>query len=290
MKIQTLSIVAGSKACNAGCGFCVSRMTGLELDAKEPDVNWRNFHKACRLAQMNNVTTALITGKGEPTIFPGQITKFLLEMDDGEYDFPFIELQTNGLLIAKGNCDDHLQAWYDLGMTTIALSLVHWERDRNQEVYKFKGKNHYDLPALIKKLKDIGFSVRMTVMLLEGFVSCPGDIDNLIGFAKSNKVQQLTVRPLRKPEATHDDDVSQFVIKHGISRENEKRIGAYIDKKASLLMTLPHGAKIYDFYGQNICIADCLTINPEGNDVRQLIFFPDGSLRYDWQYPGAILI
>ena len=167
MKIQTFSIVAGSKACNAGCPFCVSRMTGLELDAKEPKVNWRNFHKACRLAQMNNVTTALITGKGEPTIFPKQITRFLMEMDEGEYNFPFIELQTNGLLIADGKCDSELQAWYDFGMTTIAISLVHWEQDRNQEVYRFRGKNHYDLPALITKLKKIGFSIRMTVMLLD---------------------------------------------------------------------------------------------------------------------------
>jgi len=290
MKIQTLSIVAGSKACNAGCPFCVSRMTGLELDAKEPDVNWRNFHKACRLAQMNNVTTALITGKGEPTIFPKQITRFMVEMDDGEYRFPFIELQTNGLLIANGKCDDHLQTWYDYGMTTIAISLVHWERDRNQEVYKFRNRNHYDLAALIAKLKKIGFSVRMTVMLLNEFIDHPAKIDSLVIFAKRNKVQQLTVRPIRKPEATHDDDVSQFIINHGLPLEKEKVIGEYLDSKGSLLMTLPHGAKIYDYQGQNICLADCLTINPEGNDVRQLIFFPDGSLRYDWQYPGAILI
>ncbi len=290
MKIQTLSIVAGSRACNAGCPFCVSRMTGLELDAKEPEVNWRNFHKACRLAQLNNVTTALITGKGEPTIFPKQITQFLVEIDEGGYDFPFIELQTNGLLISSGKCDSALQTWYDLGITTIALSLVHWERDRNQEVYQFRGQNHYDLPALIAKLKKIGFSIRMTVMLLDGFVDDIGKLDQLVEFAKKNKVQQLTIRPIRRPEATHDDEVSQFVINHGLPLDKERMIGQYLDDVGSLLMTLAHGAKIYDYRGQNICLADCLTIKPESSDVRQLIFFPDGSLRYDWQYPGAILI
>ena len=201
MKIQTFSIVAGSRICNAGCPFCVSRMTGLELDAKEPEVNWRNFHKACRLAQLNNVTTALITGKGEPTIFPGQITKFLMEMDEGEYRFPFIELQTNGLLIANGKCDEHLPYWYEYGMTTVAISLVHWEQDRNQEVYRFRGQNHYDLPALIAKLKKIGFSIRMTVMLLDGFIDDIDKLDNLVRFAKENRVQQLTIRPIRRPEA-----------------------------------------------------------------------------------------
>jgi molybdenum cofactor biosynthesis enzyme MoaA len=265
-------------------------MTGLELDAKEPEVNWRNFHKACRLAQLNNVTTALITGKGEPTIFPGQITKFLTQIDEGEYNFPFIELQTNGLLIANGKCDDHLQTWYDFGMSTIALSLVHWKRDRNQEVYKFRGQNHYELPALIAKLKKIGFSIRMTVMLLDGFIDDISKLDQLVDFAKENKAQQLTIRPIRRPEATHDDDVSQFVINHGLPLDKERMIGEYLNDVGSLLMTLPHGAKIYDYRGQNICLADCLTIKPESNGVRQLIFFPDGSLRYDWQYPGAVLL
>ena len=79
----------------------------------------------------------------------------------------------------------------------------------------------------------------MTVMLLEGFVDSAEDIDNLIGFAKENKVQQLTIRPLRKPEATHDDEVSQFVIRHGISKQHEELLENYIDAKATLLMTLP---------------------------------------------------
>ena len=79
MKIQTFSILAGSEACNARCPFCISKMTppsGVEL--KEPKVNWRNFRKACLLAKQSGVTTAMFTGKGEPTLFPKQITKFLL--------------------------------------------------------------------------------------------------------------------------------------------------------------------------------------------------------------------
>jgi len=71
MKIQTFSIVAGTLACNARCPFCISKMTvenGMTL--KEPKVNWRNFHKACMLAERSAVSTVMITGKGEPTLFP----------------------------------------------------------------------------------------------------------------------------------------------------------------------------------------------------------------------------
>ena len=37
-------------------------------------------------------------------------------------------------------------------------------------------------------------------------------------------------------------------------------------------------------------VIDCLTIDPSADDIRQLIFFPDGHLRYDWQYAGALLL
>jgi hypothetical protein len=36
-------------------------------------------------------------------------------------------------------------------------------------------------------------------------------------------------------------------------------------------------------------LTDCLTVAPAGEDIRQLIFFPDGHLRYDWQYQGSAL-
>jgi hypothetical protein len=45
------------------------------VGAAEPPVNWRNFHKACRLAQLSDAITAMFTGKGEPTLFPDQITQ-----------------------------------------------------------------------------------------------------------------------------------------------------------------------------------------------------------------------
>ena len=78
MKITTLSIVAGSEACNAKCPYCVSKMTpSCGMDLKEPEVNWRNLDKAARFAQLSDVTTVLITGKGEPTLFPEQISKYL---------------------------------------------------------------------------------------------------------------------------------------------------------------------------------------------------------------------
>lgn len=115
MKIQTMSIVVGTRACNARCPFCVSKMTGF----KEPlptEPNWVNLEAGCRLAVMGGVTTVLLTGKGEPTLYPDLISSYLVALK--RHRFPFVELQTNGLSLTG----KLLAAWKKGGLTTVCLS------------------------------------------------------------------------------------------------------------------------------------------------------------------------
>jgi molybdenum cofactor biosynthesis enzyme MoaA len=115
IKPQTMSIVVGSAACNARCPFCVSHMTpanGVEIKADE--IDFRNWHQACHLAKDSGVTTVLLTGKGEPTLFPKQISAYMKELNG---HFPLIELQTNGIPIATNHnkYDPYVKEWYDNG-------------------------------------------------------------------------------------------------------------------------------------------------------------------------------
>ena len=90
MKIQTFSVLAGSTACNASCPYCVSKMTPrYDMKPMLSEINWRNFIISCRFARENGVSTALITGKGEPTLFPDQISSFLHSLY--MFGFPFVE-------------------------------------------------------------------------------------------------------------------------------------------------------------------------------------------------------
>jgi hypothetical protein len=52
-------------------------------------------------------------------------------------------------------------------------------------------------------------------------------------------------------------------------------------------MHLPHGATIYDVKGQNVCMTNSLTLSTNPDEIRQLIYFPDGRLMYDWVHMGA---
>jgi hypothetical protein len=64
----------------------------------------------------------------------------------------------------------------------------------------------------------------------------------------------------------------------------------FLDEGGARLQVLPHGAVVFDYRGQNVCLTNCLTIQPEAEQIRQLIFFPSGTIAYDWQHKGATLL
>ena len=300
MRINTFSIVIGNKACNAKCGFCISRMTGFSevhgkrilrqvpLAAEPP-----NFTSAVRLARIAGTTTVLLTGKGEPTLDPNEITQYLQLLNNG---FPFIELQTNGLSFGRAfrgstaeleEWSSLLRKWRGHGLNTIAISVVSTNDDQNAEVY------HQDYPSLrntIIRLHQLGFTVRLSLMLVSGIVDSPERLKDVISWCRENAVEQLTIRSIRKPDSTHDKAVSEFVLKRGLTPEQEARIVKFVDNRGKLILQLSHGAKIYDLYGQNICLTDCLTIPEQPDHIRTLIYYSNGRLAYDWQHSGAVLL
>lgn len=291
MQIQTFTIVAGSEACNASCPYCVSRMTpDYDLGKKLPEVNWRNFRVACQFARNNGVSTVLVTGKGEPTLFPDQMTEYLKHLQP--FGFPFVELQTNGIALAKRQpvTERHLQEWHGLGLTLIALSIVHWRADKNKEIYQPQASTYYELPALIEQIHKAGFSVRLSCMLAHGYIESVEGLDQLARFARENGVEQLTARSIERPRKSDATPTVQWVTDHALAPETVTQMREFLDEKGARLMELTHGAIVYDYLGQNVCLSNCLTIDPRDEKIRQLIFFPDGHLRYDWQYPGAILL
>ena len=286
MHFQTFSVVIGTRACNASCPFCISKQTGLF--GTPIKVNWRNFHIACNLAQKANTTTVLLTGKGEPTLYPVHISECLNALRD--YKFPLIEMQTNGMTIADGTIgDDLLKSWYDSGLSTIALSVVHWDSERNQPIYNPKGK-HFDLAPLINKLHGIGFSVRVCVMLLKDYVDTPEKVRTMIQFCKTNKVEQLTFRNITPSEVTDTNPVTIWTKEHALTPTELEAVRLGVRTDGTLLYHLMHGMDVYDVDGQNVCLGNCLTTDTEDSDFRSLIFLPEGSLYWDWQYKGARIL
>lgn len=297
MRISTLSIVVGTRACNASCPFCVSRMTGFDELPKIGEIDEINFRKACRAAQIGGTTNVLMTGKGEPTLYPAQVTQFLDLLEP--WQFPFIAIQTNALDIgwlvrdgkpkhAKKLTRELLESWRRKGLDTIAISVVSEKPEHNAEVYH---KDYPDLSATVRFLHGIGFTVRLCVMMQQGAVDTPERVVDILAFCKANGIEQLTVRPIRKPTApTHDDLASKYVAERGLDAEQERVIAEYIRGRGKLLLTLSFGAEVYDIDGQNCCLSDCLTLDGTKEEIRTLIVYPNGLVTYDWQYDGAVFL
>lgn len=289
-KYSLFSIVAGTHACNARCPFCISRMTPSQgVSERLSPVNWRNFHIAARLAENDGVDTAMITGKGEPSLYPTQITEYLDALK--QHDIPLVELQTNGIVFMErpGEYDKHLSNWYENGLTTMAVSIVHHDPAVNRGIYSPHKNAYMDLPGLIGKLHDKGYSVRLACVMHNGGIDSPQELDGMIDFARRYTVEQLTLRPINAPNVSMDAMVSSWVRCHALDDAKRTCLEERLDASGTLLQTTSYGARIYDVRGQNVCLTNSLT-SPVKDCVRQLIFFPDGHIRYDWQHEGAVIL
>ena len=300
MKIQTFTIVVGGNKCNASCPYCVSKLTGKTICSdKVEDINIRNFHKACQFAKMSGVSTILLTGKGEPLLYPDHITKYLKVLQ--EYNFPFIELQTNGIELP--HLSKHLlEKWYNLGLTTVSLSCVHWVTSKNKEIFgsqyvKYDNIGDCSFQDYIDICHKSKFSVRVSCVMVKGYIDSVDMIQEFADKCKELTVEQFTVRPVTNIKYSHADNNSdaktkiyQWILRNRIERKDIKSIKEYFDVYATILLDLAHGARVYDYKGQNLSISNCLTETTNPDDIRQLIFYQNGRLMYSWTNPGAIII
>lgn len=290
MKFQTLSVVAGTKHCDAACPFCISCMTGLDMAGVKPiDINVRNLCKTMHLADMGNVSTAIITGKGEPTLFPDHVTDYLAEFDN---KFPFVELQTNGIRIANGKVSNEtLKGWYNRGLTTILISNVGYNQELNRQIYMPKANSYINHEELIEKLHSFGFLVRMTCVGIRGGIDSSEEMERYLQYCHMIGADQVTWRTVNKPDSSiEDQDVYEWTDRNSLSEDEIEDVKEYVIEKGTLLRKLIHGARVYDVNNLNVCLSDCLTYDPDEEELRQLIFFPDGKLYTDWQFKGSRLL
>lgn len=291
MKIQTFSILAGTAACNARCPFCISRMTPLNgVEAGAPPLKKQRFLQACRFAKMSGVSTVMFTGKGEPTLYPQQIDEFFELLQP--FHFGLVELQTNGIRIwqKKDFFREALARWQRQGLTTVAISVVSHDPETNRRIYLPKSESYIDLPGLIGFLHEADISVRLSVTMTRDTMDTIDSFLAMIDFARNNQVEQLTFRPVNAPDTSHIDQAALEWTKDKFCRpEFYEEIVRRVEADGTKLLELMHGARVYDFFGQNVCLANCLTRSDDPEQIRQIIYFPDGRLRYDWVLPGAIL-
>jgi len=284
MRTHTFSIVVGTAACNAACPFCVSKMTQT-IACKQIEVNWNRFYTAMDVVEQarDGLVSVLLTGKGEPLLFPKQINDYLTVLN---YRFPLIDLQTNGIRVEE--LLEEFEKWKELGLTLVCISVAHSDPNLSNGLMGIKQDfNYWDA---VKQLHNLGLAVRLNCTMLKSGVHWPAQFDSLVNQAAMHSVEQVTFREVTMPDQAGNHEIADFVKQEQVPGACHKLMCYLEMKEATRLLELPHGGLVYDYNGQNVCISNCLTGTTDPNDIRQIIFFPDGRIAYDWRYPGARIL
>jgi hypothetical protein len=238
-------------------------------------INWDRFEVACKLAK--NVSTVMLTGVGEPTLCPGVIEQYLTRLQ--RFNFPIIELQTNGRLLESPT----LSYWRRLGLQLVSLSITHYDPVLSNKLMSFSKPYAWNFWSKVKLLHSIGLSVRLNCTLLKRGIGTIEGITQLVDKCRENEIEQLTLREVTTPSAY--SEIAEYCM-----AERPYILDQYEDsiKYRPLLQELPHGGRVYDVDGQNVCISNCMTTDTK--EIRSIIFFPDGAIRYDWQHKGARIL
>jgi molybdenum cofactor biosynthesis enzyme MoaA len=287
MKAHTFSIVVGTTACNAKCPFCVSKMTLTPGTGKHPQIHWDRFETACKIVEhaRDGLISVVLTGVGEPMLYPKKIDEYLVRLNGR---FPLVELQTNGVSVELAAKLNWLETWKDKGLTQVSISITHTNPNRSNKIMGITA--FYNYWNAVERLKEAGFSVRLNCTMLKSGIYLPSQSHDLIDLCAERGVDKLTLREVVVPSDPRNLLVAQWVNDekpHGAAARLCKNLEM---NGASLLLKLPHGGVVYDVRGQNVAVATCLTKTTNPDDIRQIIFFPDGRIAYDWQHPGARIL
>ena len=152
-------------------------------------------------------------------------------------------------------------------------------------------RSYYDLPALIAKLRNIGYTVRLACVCTKAWMSTREQAADFLKFAKDNKVGQVTLRPLN--DEYRRETAHAWIQKHKMTDKDKEGIRDYLDEVGHKLRDLPAIGTMYDVDGVGVLMSLPLTKYTHHNTedtARNLIFFPDGTTRYDWEWEGSVLL
>lgn len=286
---RTLGLIAGTTVCNARCPFCISKTTPFQgMTPKLEAINLPRLEHACTLAKKNRIDTVLITGKGEPTLYPEHVTQYLECVQ--KHRFSRVELQTNAILFGAKpeKYGPILKLWKEKGLDLIAISVVHYDSEKNRSVYTHE-KPYIDLPAVIEKLHSFGYRVRLSCTLVKGYIDSVEEMKRMVEFAAKNRVEQLTLRRMEAVEHSENPEISAWTRGRIVAKEAMDQFKQHLKKAGRLVDSFFYGASVFE-YGparQNVCLTTGLTDKILTDEIRQLIFFPSGRIITDWRYDSS---
>jgi len=280
-KIYSVSVVTGTSACNANCTFCAGKY--LRPQAKPNALYDKNLEAALKLCARYGGWSLSLTGSGEPTCSPQELTNVLNIYqkcaDQGAY-FTNVNLFTNGILLGdKGFCNQWLSRWRSLGLNNVAVS-VHAVDEAEQA--KFYGLKEYpSFQAIRENVEEHGLGLRCTLLLNKDGVNDAASYERAVTKLVEMGYNNITSWPICNPDNSRCAGTP--------SRLGLASIRYWLWRNAKLCHGHSWGGGVYDWGGNILRLTDYVTKHdPHKNFVRQLVVFQDGTVAYSWIREGAL--
>lgn len=270
LKANNLTISVPYNGCNKNCPYCISKMTGY-IEKDESQI-LRNMKKVKKIANTANISSVLITGKGEPLLSEYYTNMFIEEFQD----YP-LELQTNGIELINDKSLETIIRLYKNGLDVLALSF-----DEFEDFEKFE--------AVMKRIKNF-LILRITFNVTSKLAN--KTFKNLLEKCKEHHVDQLTLRKIISPNNSLDFSVANWIEKFAGEKYYNPIIKEAINEvemRGTFLRSTNFGTKIYDLDGVSFSHSEyCIQENNNSTDIRSLIFMEDGHLYTSWGSKASIL-
>ena len=287
MKIQSLSIVVPTNGCVNDCPFCVSKMHA-HINNDNSNITDESITKRLKYAQLNGITTCIITGTGEPLQNRDYLLKIARIFSNMDHPFPNVELQTTGVLLNKMVNMEYIniKLLNLLGVNTISLSVSSFNNISNNGIIKIPDKEKFILKDRIQWLKSKGFNIRLSLNLSNAFDKLTPL--QMFNYAKALGADQITFR-----ELWYDDlnptDASKWVIENALNESKVDDIKKFIIDNGNFLYKLPYGLKVYSVDGISTVIdEDCMS-KENTQDLKYIILQSDGRLYSRWDDEGSLI-
>lgn len=290
MKIQSISIVVPTKRCVNNCKFCVSKMHDA-IEGTNDGFNKFEISKRIKYAQVNNITSCIITGTGEPLQNREYLVKLKELFNEMNHPFPNVELQTTGVLLTRVDNGNfiNIKLLKELGVNTISLSVSNlFDDEDNMNIIGMPEKERYKLQERIFWLKVNGFNVRLSLNMTNSLDNkSPKQIFDRL---KELNVDQVTFRELWYDINNDLTPESQWVLKNDIDSFKVIEIDGYIKRNGEPLYNLPYGYTVFSIDGMSTIIDnDCMSDKEDLDNLKYVVLQPDNKLYCRWDDKGSLI-
>lgn len=285
LKISSLSVMAGTPACNLRCPYCISKTTfRVEVPPKtEIPLERISFLANKFLRVADGLPYGIITGKGEPTLAKMEEIGGIIDVLNTSGLIP--ELQTNGTLLTPEN----LTYWKERGLNTVALSCVSHVGEVNSQMLS-GGTVTWNLGNIVAQAKELGLLTRLTVIMSKGGIDSSEAFFDFLKWAKEVGGHQVTFRKMGQP---------RNLVLPGSQKVADWISANYVPPQMALeaLTSCPDAkeqdplpwSRRFSFNGMSVVISECIT-PPKDSLARSAIIQPDGHLYLSWDDPADIAV